>query len=208
MASTKTGPGPANWLRALAWTIGAGAALFLVAAATLCIAGLQDDRRSSDVAVVLGNHVSRDGRPSPRLAARLDEAVRVWRADLVRAVVVSGGVDDDGTDEAAAMRLYLIGQGIPDAVVFTDPGGINTWETARNTTAMMERRGWRSVMVISQYFHIARTTLAFRRFGVADLRSAHPDYFEWRDLYSIARETLGYPAYWLSSQAPLPGPTG
>jgi uncharacterized SAM-binding protein YcdF (DUF218 family) len=74
--------------------------------------------------------------------------------------------------------------------------GATTWETARNTAAIMRARNWRTVMVISQYFHIPRTRLALARFGVEDARSAHPAYLESRDLYSIAREVIGYPAYW------------
>ncbi|MEN3746647.1 YdcF family protein [Sphingomonas sp. HF-S3] len=173
-----------------------GAALFLLAAALLCISGASDDLRQSDVAVVLGNAVSRDGSPSPRLAARLDAAVTVWVDRRVGAIIVSGGVDRNGTDEAAAMRRYLVARRVPDAAIVVDPKGATTWETARNTAAIMRARNWRTVMVISQYFHIPRTRLALARFGVEDARSAHPAYLESRDLYSIAREVIGYPAYW------------
>ncbi|MET0245416.1 MAG: YdcF family protein [Sphingomonas sp.] len=183
-------------LRVVKWLLMGGAALFLLAAALLCISGASDDLRQSDVAVVLGNAVSRDGSPSPRLAARLDAAVTVWVDRRVGAIIVSGGVDRNGTDEAAAMRRYLVARGVPDAAIVVDPKGATTWETARNTAAIMHARNWRTVMVISQYFHIPRTRLALARFGVEDARSAHPAYLEARDLYSIAREVIGYPAYW------------
>lgn len=177
-------------------TLLAGAGVFLLAAALLCVSGASDDLRQSDVAVVLGNAVSPDGSPSPRLAARLDAAVTVWVDRRVGAIIVSGGVDRNGTDEAAAMRRYLIARGVPDAAIVVDPHGVTTWETARNTAAIMRTRNWRTAMVISQYFHVPRTRLALARFGIADARSAHPSYVEWRDLYSIAREVIGYPAYW------------
>ncbi|WP_346245654.1 YdcF family protein [Sphingomonas rustica] len=183
-------------LRVVKWLLMGGAALFLLAAALLCISGASDDLRQSDVAVVLGNAVSRDGSPSPRLAARLDAAVTVWVDRRVGAIIVSGGVDRNGTDEAAAMRRYLVARRVPDAAIVVDPKGATTWETARNTAAIMRARNWRTVMVISQYFHIPRTRLALARFGVEDARSAHPAYLESRDLYSIAREVIGYPAYW------------
>lgn len=184
-------------LRTFSWTVATGALLLSGGAAMLGVSGMRDDRRPSDIAVVLGNQVYRDGRPSPRLAARLDEAVRIWRANLVKAVVVSGGIDRNGTDEAAAMRRYLVGKNIPASAILMDPHGVNTWETARNTTAIMKAHAWHSAMVISQYFHIPRTKLAFRQFGISDPRSSSPTYVEWRDVYSISREVIGYPAYWL-----------
>lgn len=178
------------------WCLGSAAALFLLTACAICLVGLRDDRRPSDVAVVLGNKVYPGGTPSPRLAARLDEAVAIWRANLVKAVIVSGGIDGE-TDEAAAMRLYLIDKGVPRAAIFVDSRGTNTWETARNIAAIMKAHEWRTALIVSQYFHIARSALALRRFGILDTRSAHAAYFEWRDLYSIAREVVGYPKYWL-----------
>jgi uncharacterized SAM-binding protein YcdF (DUF218 family) len=183
-------------------TLLAGAGAFLLAAALLCVSGASDDLRQSDVAVVLGNAVSPDGTPSPRLAARLDAAVTVWVDRRVGAIIVSGGVDRNGTDEAAAMRRYLIARGVPDAAIIADPHGVTTWETARNTAAIMRERNWRTAMVISQYFHVPRTRLALARFGISDARSAHPSYVEWRDLYSIAREVFGYPAYWFREAHP------
>ena len=47
------------------------------------------------------------------------------------------------------------------------------------------------------YFHVPRMRLALRRSGVAPVFSAHARYFEMRDVYSIAREVVGYGAYLL-----------
>ncbi|MNF08809.1 hypothetical protein D3C80_2093210 [compost metagenome] len=61
----------------------------------------------------------------------------------------------------------------------------------------MQLHGFDSAIVVSQYFHIARTRLAFRQAGLGAVGSAHPAYFELRDLYSIAREVPGYAKYLL-----------
>jgi uncharacterized SAM-binding protein YcdF (DUF218 family) len=50
-----------------------------------------------------------------------------------------------------------------------------------------------SVMVITQYFHITRTKLAFNKLGFKNVYAAHAEIFEYRDLYSIIRE---FPAYY------------
>ena len=57
--------------------------------------------------------------------------------------------------------------------------------------------GWRSAVVVTQYFHIARTMLALRQQGITPVTSAHPAFFELRDLYAIPREAVGTVAYLL-----------
>ncbi|WP_232312244.1 UrcA family protein [Achromobacter spanius] len=48
-----------------------------LAAAALAVTGLLTRARPADVAIVLGNTVLPSGEPSPRLAARLDRALRM-----------------------------------------------------------------------------------------------------------------------------------
>jgi uncharacterized SAM-binding protein YcdF (DUF218 family) len=62
---------------------------------------------------------------------------------------------------------------------------------------MMRENDWRSALVVSQYFHVPRMRLAMKRSGVATVFSAHARYFELRDVYSTAREVVGYGAYFL-----------
>ncbi len=96
--------------------------------------------RPADLAVVLGNEVLADGRPSARLAARLDCAVAAYRAGLVPLVLVSGGVGASGFSEAVVMRRYLVAAGVPDAAVLVDEDGVNTAATVRAAVAVMKAR--------------------------------------------------------------------
>ena len=60
----------------------------------------------------------------------------------------------------------------------------------------MHERGYRSVLVVSSYFHISRTRLAFHGFGVDEVRSAHARVRVGpRDLWSLLREFAGYYVY-------------
>jgi len=52
--------------------------------------------------------VYRDGSPSSRLAARLDRAFQCYQQHQCGLIFVSGGVDASGTDEAVAMRAWLM----------------------------------------------------------------------------------------------------
>lgn len=167
-------------------------------AATLIVAdGLTDEMRAADVAIVPGNTVESDGRPSARLSARLDQTVALYRQGLFPNVIVSGGVGSEGFDEAKVMKRYLVENGVPEGVIHVDSGGATTRLTARNASRMMRENGWRSAMVVTQYFHVPRMRLALERSGVTPVFSAHARYFEPRDVYSIAREVVGYQTYLL-----------
>ena len=179
----------------------AGTALFVAAAGLIAVSGLRDDVRPADVAVVLGNEVRADGTPHPRLAARLDAALALYEGGVVKNVIVSGGIGLSGFDEAAVMKSYLAGRGIPADRIVADSLGVTTAATATNTAAILREKRWSSVVVVSQYFHIPRCRLAMRRVGITPVYSAHARYFELRDLYSTAREVVGYPAYLLGARS-------
>lgn len=170
-------------------------AAFLLAASLIAADGLRDEIHPADVAIVPGNTVERDGRPSARLRARLDKTLELYRGGLFANVIVSGGVGEEGFDEAEVMKSYLVSRGVPEDRVIADRGGATTYLTARNAAEAMRRNGWRSALVVSQYFHVARTRLAVEGFGVSPVYSAHAEYFELRDLYSVTREVVGYVAY-------------
>jgi uncharacterized SAM-binding protein YcdF (DUF218 family) len=186
--------------RILVRVVLAGMGAFVLAAGLITLSGLRDDARPADVAVVLGTEVRADGTPHPRLAARLDAGLALYQRGVVKHVIVSGGIGASGYDEAAVMKSYLAARGIPADRIITDSLGVNTAATARNTAVILRQRGWSRVVVVSQYFHIPRCRLAMRRVGIAPVYSAHARYFALDDLYSIAREVIGYPAYLLGAR--------
>jgi vancomycin permeability regulator SanA len=171
------------------------ACLWLLAAIVLTSTGLLTRAQPADVAIVLGNTVNRDGSPSPRLAARLDRVTQCYQRGQCRLIFVSGGVEPSGTDEAVAMRAYLMRRGITADKIVVDSAGIDTWSTARNASVFMRDHGLSSAIVVTQYFHLPRAMLALRRFGVRDVSGAYPGFWEARDLYSIAREVPGFAWY-------------
>ena len=169
--------------------------VFLLGTALLVVAGLRDDLRRADVALVLGNSVQLDGTPSPRLRARLDRTFELYRSGYFPAVIVSGGRGREGYDEAVVMRDYLVSRGIPASRIIVDGGGVTTLASARNAARIARQRRMRSVFVVSQYFHLPRARLALRRCGFETIHSAHARFFELRDLYSSPRELVAYVSY-------------
>lgn len=172
-------------------------AVFLLATATLVLAGLNDKLAPADVIVVPGNTILPDGTPSPRLEARLDAALKQFQEHRAPRILVSGATGKEGFDEAAAMARYLQSRGVPDGAIIEDNQGWTTDATARNAAALMRKHGWKTAMVATQYFHVPRFRLALERSGISVSGNVHAPYFELRDLYSIPRETVGYAVYFI-----------
>lgn len=166
---------------------------FIIHTAFIIIDGLKDELEPVDAAVVLGNKVELNGQPSERLRARLDKAVELYEKGYFPLIIVSGGLGNEGYDEATVMKAYLVDRGIPDDRIIEDHDGYNSQMTAQNANKIMKQSNLDSAMIITQYFHVSRTKLAFRKMNIGEVYAAHANFFEFRDLYSIVRE---FPAYY------------
>lgn len=111
--------------------------------------------------------------------------------------MVSGGKGKSGFDEATVMAHYLADNAVPANSIIKDSEGINTKETAGNTAALIRKRNFKNVLIITQYYHIARTQFAFKRAGITSLSADYPRYFEWGDLLAILREAIALPVYFI-----------
>lgn len=175
-------------------TILLGVWLIGVYALTIALYGVTSRARPADVAIVFGSLV-RDGQPSPRLAARLEAGRKLYADQLARVLYVSGATGKEGYDESAVMRAWLLAHGVPDSAVVRDSLGKNSHLTGVNAAAFMKARGYKDATVVTQYFHIARATLACRQQGIDVSGAAVADRYEWRDLYSLGREMVALPVY-------------
>lgn len=187
--------------KVILYVVGAAALWFVAHIAIVSYDGLTDDDVHADAAVILGSKVNEDGTPSPRLVARLERGRELHAAGRVTTLIVSGGLGREGHEEADVMRDWLVAAGIPAEDILVDRDGVDTGATARNTAQLMKEHELRSVIVVTQFFHVSRTKLAFRKRGLVEVHGAHAKYFEKRDAYSLVREFFGYYAYWLRAAA-------
>lgn len=182
-------------LKRLLFVCSISAAGILIALAILISSGLNDKIGKADVALVLGNTVNTDGTPSPRLQARLDKTLELYRDGYFPTIIVSGGVGIEGYDEAKVMGDYLVSHGVPADQIIMDNEGINTSASAKKTLRILNESNKKSVLVVSQYFHLPRARLALERLAISPIYSAHANFFEWRDIYSSLREVIAYISY-------------
>jgi uncharacterized SAM-binding protein YcdF (DUF218 family) len=176
------------------------AAVYALCMTALAADGLVDERARCDVAVVLGAKVRVDGRPSVQLADRLARGLDAFERGDAQYVLVSGGRGVEGHEEADVMAAWLVSRGVPAERVIVDRDGWTTWHTARNTRRILDQRGLTSALVVTSYYHVPRTRLAFERAGVTKVATAHAAYRPaLRDVYSLPREVVGYAWYAIRS---------
>ena len=171
-----------------------GLTFFLIHEAVIAIDGLVDaQNEKSEVAVIFGSKVNRDGNVSHWLEARLVKGLELYSNGWVDKIYVSGGLGQEGHFEGTVMKAYLVEQGVPSQHVIADDLGVNTRATALNFVNDLSTPT--SAILVTQYFHVSRVKLAFKQVGVGKVAAVHCDFHELRDFYSLFREFFGFYKY-------------
>lgn len=114
----------------------------------------------ADVILVFGAQAFAHG-PSAELRARLAHALHLWQRGAAPVIAVSGG-SDGAVDEAAVMRGWLEGNGVPPGAVREVLPG----DTTRATIVAAAEAGPMRVIAVSSPFHARRIRGEARRRGV------------------------------------------
>ncbi|WP_043744201.1 YdcF family protein [Paramagnetospirillum magneticum] len=125
-----------------------------------------------DAAIVLGAMVRPDGSPSPALVRRVEHGVRLAAGGHVRHLLMSGGPVRHATPEAHVMRDLAVASGIPPGRVHVETSSVNTIGNALMSRPLVEAKGWKRLLVVTDACHMPRTLYVFRRLGPAVVPSA------------------------------------
>lgn len=146
--------------------IGLVLAAWVTSALAVWVWGKRDDARPSDAIVVLGA-AQYSGRPSPVLRARLDHGIALWKEGMAPVLVLTGGTGDgDTTSEAAVGRRYAMNEGVPLDAILVEAHGRTTVQSMRSVADMAEQHDFRSVVLVSDPFHMLRVKLLAMRYGL------------------------------------------
>ena len=184
----------------------AGAIVYTVSLVMVLIVSQQDERRPVDAIVVLGA-AQYNGRPSPVLRARLNQALTLYEERLAPLVVVTGGVGrGDTTSEAAVGRRYLVAHGVPESAVVAQSEGRTTMTSMTAVTGWLRARGLRRVLLVSDPFHMFRLRLEARRTGLeaytSPTESSPISDNPVLELRYLIAEGFKIPVAWLRSWSP------
>ena len=115
-----------------------------------------DEVHSADAIVVLGA-AQYNGRPSPVLKARLDQANYLFNEGLADTLIVTGGKQEgDRFTEAQAAHMYLEEQGVPADRILEEERGSTTYESLKEVAEIAEEQEIESVLLVSDPLHSER----------------------------------------------------
>ncbi len=116
------------------------------------------------VALVLGTSQKvAGGRTNLYFKYRIEAAAALWKSGKAKYLVVSGDNGSEYYNEPEDMAQALIGQGIPDSVIFRDFAGFRTLDSVVRCEAIF---GQDSFTVVSQPFHNKRAIFIGRQKGL------------------------------------------
>lgn len=170
----------------------AGLALFVV------LFGASDYRRPADVIVVFGAGVTGRGEPSPSLRERLEAGCALYHRGYAPNLLLSGGQGEGiPVSEPVAMLRAAVAMGVPEAAIVLDEGGVNTLATVKSCAALAEQQGWRSQLMVSHDYHLARIKMFCSRQGLrAFTVPAVNERPAKQKLYSYLRELAAIATYY------------
>ncbi|MGH9103180.1 MAG: YdcF family protein [Acidimicrobiales bacterium] len=132
----------------------------LAAIVYLCVTGAQvwlASREQQDApaqAIVVLGAAQYDGRPSPDLTARLQQALSLWRNHLAGAFLLTGGKQPaDHYTESQSEAAWLEAHGVPPSDVLAEVGGRDSYQSLEQAAAVLHQHAIRKILLVSDPFH-------------------------------------------------------
>ncbi|MFE0748667.1 YdcF family protein [Gordonia sp. NPDC058843] len=116
--------------------------------------------------VVLGYGLNANGKMAPELVNRVSAAKAQSEVTTGAPIVVTGGVPKNGVTEAAAMRKWLVDNGIAASRILTEDKSGSTVGNAQNTAEILRAQGIRDIVLVTSPNHIRRGAADFGAMGL------------------------------------------
>ena len=136
---------------------------------------VRDQSRRAEAIVVLGA-AQYNGRPSKVLKARLDHALHLYKEGYSRTIITTGSYGPDPNfSEAHVAAEYLIENGVDEADIIKEQASLTTHDSIRAASGLVKSKAWKTVLVVSDGFHLYRAKAMFADEGIKAYTSPAPD---------------------------------
>ena len=118
--------------------------------------GFSDDGRSADCAIVLGA-AAYHNKPSPVFTERINQGIRLYQEERVKFIILTGGFGDGAPFAESEVALdYCLDQGVPREALPLETKSKHTQENLKEAKLVMDERGWKTALVVSDPWHLKR----------------------------------------------------
>ncbi len=165
-----------------------------VALACVVSGGAIESSLNADCIVVPGAAVRRGRTPSDALRYRLEAALALYQNQRAPYIIVTGGGEGDYA-EAEVMAEWLIERGVPPTAILRESNAATTRDSGINVAGLMRQHGFKSALVCSQWFHVARTRLCLEQEGLRTHPAPCGGNSLVREPMFVLREMAALPVY-------------
>lgn len=143
----------------------------------------------ADVIVILGAAVWPGGQPSLVLRDRTLRAAELYHQGVAPKIICTGGVGAYPPAEAEVEKELLMQAGVPESAIILETASTSTIEQARAIKAMGDQQGFRSIALVTSFYHERRAIRFFQSAGISDVQDARCMHTRFVDInYWVARE--------------------
>jgi uncharacterized SAM-binding protein YcdF (DUF218 family) len=115
--------------------------------------------KKSDCIIVLGCQVY-GMTPSPFLAWRTEQALKLYKEGYGKYIIVSGGKGPgENISEAEAMKRYLLSKGVEASRILIEDKSGSTMANLINSKAIMDKEELKTAVIVSNKYHLKRASL-------------------------------------------------
>ena len=140
---------------------------FVVTFVQIWMTGHHHSNSSAQAILVFGT-TENNGKASPELAARLDQALTLYNHNRAPWIVVTGGkLPGDTHTEAGVSAAYLEARGVPSAKILLGYGN-DTWQNISTVISQMRAHHIVTVLAVTDPFH------EYRAMAIASTQGLQP----------------------------------
>lgn len=133
--------------------------------------GKVDDKCSADVAIVLGA-ATWNGEVSPVFKERINHGIWLYKNGYVEKIILTGGYGDNNEQsDAYIAMIYAVSQGVPEEDILMEEESTITQENLENAKRIMDEKGYKSAILVSDPLHMKRSMLLAKDCGISAFSS-------------------------------------
>lgn len=161
--------------------------------------GFRSEPNKSDAIIVLGCAVWGE-TPSPMLKQRIYKAAELYNLGFTKKIIASGGMGyKEKVTESSAIKKKLIEIGIPEDKIIEENKSTNTLENLKFSKEIMKKNNLESVIIVTNYFHIYRSSMLAHDLGIkASYARAPMPPSIMKSIITNAREVLAVLMFFLT----------
>ncbi|MFC3561400.1 SanA/YdcF family protein [Pedobacter jamesrossensis] len=121
-----------------------------------------EDVPKTNIAIIFGAGINGD-KPSKYLKDRLDAGIKLYKANKVQKLLLSGDNGDDEHDELTVMKVYCYQNGVDTSKIYLDYAGFDSYSTMYRAKEIFKVD---TAILVSQKYHLNRAVYIGNNLGI------------------------------------------